>query len=90
MKLTKCNYIPLRNNKVKQIAAILVNAWEMSPSQKAAAALRASGFTADDLWRFNKTNTARLQPEQWRNNTYNDMKDYEMVNNTRGKRGDKP
>jgi len=73
------NYVPLHHAKVKRIAALLADAWEVPPSQKAAAALRAAGFTADDLWRFGKTNTARLQPDHWRNNTYNDMKDYEIA-----------
>ena len=79
MKRIVRNYVPLPHVKVKKIAVILAEAWEISPSQKAAAALRAAGFTAYDLWRFGKTNTARRQPDQWRNNTYNDMKDHEIA-----------
>ena len=75
-------YIPLPHAKVKKITVILTEAWEMSPSQKAAAALRAAGFNSDDLWRFGKTNTAKLLPDQWRNNTYNDMKDHEITTAT--------
>jgi hypothetical protein len=79
MKRLAHNYIPLPHGKVKKIASILTDAWGTPPSQKAAASLRVAGFTANDLWRFGKTNTAKLQPEQWRNNTYNDMRDYEIA-----------
>ena len=72
--------------KIKQIAAILVDVWEVPPARRAATALRIVGFTANDLWLFGKTKTARLQPEQWRNNTYNEMKDAEILN----RQGDKP
>ena len=50
MKRLVRNYVPLPHAKVKKIAVILTEAWEMSPAQKAAAALRAAGFTANDLW----------------------------------------
>ena len=89
MKRLVRNYIPLHNAKVKRIATLLADAWEVPPSQKAAIALRAAGFTAYDLWLFGKTNTARLQPDQWRNNTYNDMRDYEIANDAAHRRAAK-
>lgn len=74
------DYIPLSHVEVKRIAAILEDIWAIPLSQKSAEALRMAGFNANDLWRFGKTKTAKLQPEQWRNNTYNDMKDFENLN----------
>jgi len=79
MKRPVNNYIPLPHSTAIKIAAILEDAWAVSPSQKAAKALRANGFTSNDLWRFGKTITAKKQPDQWRNNTYNDMKDFEVT-----------
>jgi hypothetical protein len=72
------NVNQLSDGAVMQIASILSDVWEMRPSQKAAVALRSAGFTAHDLWLFGKTVRGRLQPDEWRNNTYNDMRDYEV------------
>lgn len=44
MKRIVRNYVPLPHAKVKKIAAILTDAWEMSPSQKAAQPLGDIGF----------------------------------------------
>jgi hypothetical protein len=80
MKRIVRNYEPLPTRKVKVIAAILADAWEVPPAKKAALALLEAGFTAHDIWRFGKSKTARLMDDMWHNNTYNEMHNIEIEN----------
>ena len=69
----------LSRKSVNSIAAILDDAWGVPTSVKAAHNLRSSGFTSHDVWLFGKTKVAQRQPDEWRNNTYNDLYDMEVT-----------
>jgi hypothetical protein len=76
-------FVPLSPTKVKKIAAILEEAWSVPPAIKAAKTLVKEGFTADDLWKFGKTKKSKFQPEQWHDNTFNEMRDIESLSKLR-------
>jgi hypothetical protein len=73
-----CGRRPLPHAKVKRIAAILADAWEKTPAEKAAAAMIAAGFNSVDLLQFGRTKTASRMHDHWRTNTINEMRDFEI------------
>ena len=76
MKGTK---LPWR--KVKEIEAALKEEFALTPAQRAAQRLLKAGFTAHDLWLFNKTKNAQPLPSEWKENTYNELRDHEILGN---------
>lgn len=73
------NTNPLHDLEADHVARILADIWEVPRGVKAALALQKAGFTSHDLWRYGKTKQAQMQPDEWRGNTYNDLKDMEIT-----------
>lgn len=74
--------IPLKPKQIKEIARILYDVWETPADYECAIALKSCGYTAIDLWKFNKTKTAQDIPDQWKNNTLNTLRDMEAISLT--------
>ena len=69
----------LTSTDIDKIRGVLKNAYEPKPAIKAARALKKLGFDSGDLWLFNKTKEARFLPDEWWNNTLNEMRDIESL-----------
>ena len=65
--------------KTKEIEGILKDEFSFTPARRAAKRLLDHGFTADDLWLFNKTAAAQPLPDEWKQNTYNELRDHAIL-----------
>jgi hypothetical protein len=63
---------------VRRMSGILREAWFVPPAQKAAAAMLAAGYSSYELLALRREKAASLLPDQWLNNTVNEMRDFEL------------
>lgn len=61
------------------VSEILTRVWGVSQARQAAEELHKIGVTSSSLWEWHKTEPARYIDEVWYNNTFNEMRDMEVL-----------